>query len=76
MSDWQPIETAPRGEALKNGPSFLAYQDGMMAVGHFVRWREGDADSFYVDHVGGYEYEQDIERPSHWMPLPKPPAAD
>lgn len=76
MSEWQLIETAPRSaEAGKSGPSFLAYEDGMMAVGSFFQWRADATESFHMDHVGGYEYDQDINNPTHWMPLPNPPSS-
>jgi hypothetical protein len=70
---WRTIDSAPRAAPGGNGPDFLALQGDMMAVGHFVQWSEREAPNFYVSHVGGYEFEQDIESPTHWMPLPSPP---
>lgn len=64
--NWKPIETAPR-----DGSAFLAFEHGMMAVGCFSTWSSGE--TFHIEHVTGYEYEFDLERPSHWMELPKPP---
>lgn len=70
---WQPIETAPR-----DGSVFLAYQPAdpsnpavwpeLMGVGYFY------SHGFRLDGVGGYEVEYDLERPTHWMPLPTPPS--
>ena len=83
MSDWRPIETAP-----KNGDEVLLYRED---AGIFLgRWtapidflteremeRSGlDEESanaggwFYADFVQGDRFE---EPPTHWMPLPSPP---
>lgn len=66
MSDWQPIETAPRDGTLvllysikpsrKNRPQ--------MQVGYCHIGLGGD-----VWVTGGWPV-----RPTHWMPLPDPPA--
>ena len=58
MSEWKPIETAP-----KNGtPVLLWFVDG----GADVCWRDGDR---WTD--GEYRWADDAF--SHWMPLPEPP---
>jgi len=71
MSEWQPIETAP-----KDGRDFLAVDswedDGeiinLWLVGYFHKganrfhYGSADEDHFVVDHT-----------PTHWMPLPEPP---
>lgn len=60
MSDWQPIETAP-----KDGTQFLALwpqtcEYGVIRWSHEERaWLEGGA-----DYVSGF---------TRWMPLPAPP---
>lgn len=66
--NWQPIETAPR-----DGSAFLAFEDGKMAVGSLHAWASGE--SFYIEHVSGYEYEFEMDKPTHWAPLPEPPTA-
>ena len=62
MSDWQPIETAP-----KDGTAVLGYDpsDGYLCI-YVVRWREGE-----WREAAGEEYGR--WRPTHWMPLPSPP---
>jgi hypothetical protein len=57
MTDWQPIETAP-----KDGTNLLVTDGKITALG----WHdEFDAPE---DPWCGY-----IKRPTHWMPLPPPP---
>lgn len=61
---WQPIETAP-----KDGTDILAYQ----------RWEEGTERILVMrwDEKGGWRTNvHSFVRfdPSHWMPLPSPPA--
>ena len=65
---WQPIETAP-----KDGTAFLAvktydYMSPAMVVMHYSKF-DLDQEVLLVswDHDDGFE-------PSHWMPLPDPPA--
>lgn len=63
MSEWQPIETAP-----KDNIPILAYCKGDVCK---VWWQ--------TDFLDGSQYwqnEADSEpQPTHWMPLPEPPAA-
>jgi hypothetical protein len=66
MSDWQPIETAP-----KDGSRFLGgwwdKRHGWCWAG--CRWE--------IPGVGVYEtaypYAEGGGRPTHWLPLPEPP---
>ena len=81
MSEWQPIETAPR-----DGTVILFYGEGCVCAG----WFGNDFRPFpwaFVDdtreslvgccdkemtgrvHVNGYP----LDTPTHWMPLPEPP---
>lgn len=67
MSDWQPIETAP-----KDG-QFIAFARGAsgspMDVFYGVaEWVEKKSGGF----VEGWFWNYAI-RPTHWMPLPEPP---
>jgi hypothetical protein len=59
--DWQPIETAPT-----DGTRFLAYDGGS----HFDCWWHD-----YGYGEMGWRDEADSEpTPTHWRPLPAPPA--
>lgn len=62
-SEWQPIETAP-----KDGTPIIAYPhtDGG-GVGLAI-WSNMT--------TGQWRSEYDREWPTHWMPLPKPPATE
>jgi hypothetical protein len=64
MSDWQPIETAP-----KDGTRVLiAHTNVWMAVAWFwpcnMHWTEDTASGMKLND------------PTHWMPLPDPPSSD
>jgi hypothetical protein len=58
MTDWKPIETAPRDRKRV----LLGHKDGSMMVGFWngSAWDDGDFMSFE-------------DWPTHWMPLPEPP---
>jgi len=66
VSDWQPIETAP-----KDGTDILLYrrnwhQSAPVVAGWFEDgWYAYDHDSEQVPELGGI---------THWMPLPEPPS--
>jgi hypothetical protein len=70
MSEWQPIETAP-----KDGTRILGY-DGSTVSGtywhdSFREWRnESEAAG---DNHGWYGHDRWV--PTHWQPLPEPPSA-
>lgn len=66
MSDWQPIETAPKTTDV------LIFARGRIVIAHqnvYGDWSEpnGDELSIYLETA----HECDA---THWMPLPKPPA--
>ncbi len=67
MSDWYPIETAPKDgtEIIYSGKYEGA---AWVSVGRWTDqgWYDINIDS--SDHYGHAEY------PTHWMPLPQPPA--
>jgi hypothetical protein len=63
VSEWQPIETAP-----KDGTRILifgareCYGGDYISLAYWDHWWRGDYDEpVYVDE------------PTHWMPLPPPP---
>lgn len=71
MSEWQPIETAPR-----DGRRVLLYWDGHVVCGNWDEDRYANRPRPYWRH--------DMERifgiralratpPTHWRPLPAPP---
>lgn len=62
---WEPIETAPKDESI-----LLYYPtDDIIIVGYWCDFK------WQIDHVGGYEWESDVDciEPTHWMPLPEAP---
>lgn len=72
MTDWQPIETAP-----KDGTAILAWPiwgggfyspEGETQIAYVMRWEERK--SIWVE-ASGEEYMQCS--PTHWMPLPPAP---
>ena len=68
MSEWQPIETAPRdGTAILVWPGVLFTE---MTYFHtsVVRWH--DWKEAWIE-ASGEEY--NTFYPTHWMPLPPPP---
>lgn len=61
--EWQPIETAPR-----DGTPVLA----ATSRSQYVAWNNGRSDMWvFVDDGRGNSF---FFRPTHWMPLPPPPA--
>ena len=69
---WQPIETAPK--------------DGSQIVIYWPYWSSDPFIANYSGDSGGWEGERCLtpthaeaypeRQPTHWMPLPKPPAVD
>ncbi len=78
MSDWQPIETAPKDGAhitYKEGPRLLCcainpdWGDSFYPVftARFIWNKSGKTGNWRRD-IDGRRYD-----PTHWMPLPEPP---
>ena len=59
MSEWRDIASAP-----KDGTRVLLAKKGVHAM-HTAFWRDG------VWHCGNLQY---FNGPTHWQPLPLPPA--
>ena len=62
MSEWQPIETAP----FVSGKRYLLIESPGIEI-PFVGFRYNFGGAWFHD---GYDQVQ----PTHWMPLPQPPA--
>lgn len=65
--EWQPIETAPM-----DGSWVLLWDNGRCVIG---KWQQivGSYWAWDANASGAPAYE--IEGPTHWMPLPDPPAS-
>jgi hypothetical protein len=68
MSNWQPIETAP-----KDGENILMFwpywgQEAMIGWYDFYH-------SQWISNSALSTFDQDDHQPTHWMPLPDPPEA-
>lgn len=66
MSDWRTIDSAP-----KDGTRLWLFwpdacEDDRQTVGW---WRTGVHGDYWMDHA-----DSERENPTHWMPLPEPPA--
>lgn len=72
MSEWQPIETAPKDGRLivVHGiePGEYGYTEDRPNT-TVARWAYGG----WQPTRGGGRYDHGI-RPTHWMPLPEPPS--
>jgi len=67
MSEWQPIETAPKTADLIHGPPrVLVFGDCGIAFGKVWHYEDGDIKGY----AEGYNGEWKI---THWMPLPESP---
>lgn len=60
MSEWQPIETAPK----KNGSGILCWDGGHRAICYWI----GGEWVISNDHFARHKY-----TPTHWQPLSAPP---
>jgi len=66
LEGWQPIDTAPRD----GSTMLITTQWGVMFVGYWYIPSEKEASEPYWRPVGT----RIAAKPSHWMPLPNPPA--
>lgn len=73
MTEWQPIETAP-----KDGTKILIYVLGEPIVCWWAKpGQYGDdvTGGWFADHYHDmYCYDPEFYTPTHWQPLPPPPA--
>lgn len=70
---WRPIETAPKEDTIDN-PILLLTEERQIIEGY---WTERGSEWISIIYPTG-EYEKIIQNlyPTHWMPLPKPPALE
>lgn len=74
MSDWRPIETAPKDDTaclVWNGTNVSVARFGEVRQSGKVEWWPL-ANGETVDDNTHY-HEMMVVEPSHWMPLPEPP---
>lgn len=88
MSEWRPIETAPR-----DGTHVLVYYEfATVPIAHVAFWDADEHDlwqsngfSHKAEQVGWWSYVENSvsahkleghNTPTHWMPLPAPPASE
>ena len=64
MSDWQPIDTAP-----KDNTAFLVWVPGNRCTFSACRSSDGTLLEFF----GGHGYSETLQTATHWMPMPEPP---
>lgn len=86
MSEWQPIETAPKDAFI------LLHEDGAIRCGMWLEgsWQPAEI-PILVDEVGNRIVSRELSvlrpgqrlelsgflyEPTHWMPLPKAPSHD
>lgn len=70
MMEWQPIETAP-----KDGTHILGYADTveeMAVINCLPTWHDDE----WSLSVSCKPASDNYFRPTHWMPLPKPPKTE
>lgn len=66
MSEWQPIETAP-----KDGTIVLLHR-GILCFGYYFVGADKSC-GWITSKIARNHDLQTIEPPTHWMPLPAPP---
>ena len=73
MSEWMPIETAPKDHAI------LVYGKAQDTQNPLVRFTKAGVYSAYWDEIddsfclSGASWVGPFIKPTHWMPLPEPP---
>lgn len=69
MSEWQPIETAPR-----DGRDDIILFDTNSGTSIVASWDQDALDAWCWMTLDGPHYHEDAF--THWMPLPPPPGED
>jgi hypothetical protein len=70
MSEWQPIETAPKDGTTVRAGAMSGARPGLVPYPLPYRFLDGR----WTAVVGG-EWRPIDPQPTHWMPLPAPPEA-
>ena len=73
MSEWQPIETAPKDGTFLIGGWTSNGQNHPMEWEVDIAWREGDSFGVDVSLESGETMRPTIDQITHWMPFPAPP---
>lgn len=70
MSNWQPIETAPKDGTKIDVwcPGYGRIADARFVEGRWREWGINECDQMTWVQIG--------DRITHWMPLPEPPKED
>ena len=83
QTQWQPIETAPKdgteiiGAAWYKYGDFSAHIEGPWTIAFYGgKWQSSWDGSEVVNYMSdfGTDYKEPELEPTHWMPLPNPPA--
>ena len=75
MSQWQPIETAPKdGTRIIGRRSYAERYTGRLRYErHKTFWGKTSHVPIYGWNYGRDVEDQELWEPTHWMPLPDPP---
>ena len=68
--DWQPIATAPR-----DGTRILVLAPDLGGISYYGVAQWAEKDEWRPETVAGWFWSY-ATRPTHWMPLPPPPARE
>lgn len=71
MSEWQPIDSAPRNEPIL---ARFVWDDDLSENGVYaVRWHDHWQEWVLHGVLIALSNDKDPRHPTHWMPLPEPP---
>jgi len=77
MSEWKPIESAPKDNDCAR--ILLLFASGEVSVAYWdPYWAEGgrgyQGGLAWIEPCSGERLDQHYDVPTHWMPLPAPPS--
>lgn len=73
MTEWQPIETAPKDGTPVLLCSTENEQYRVFCPCEWIKAGEISEDGFWLWWQAGPAYLVEVSSPAHWMPLPTPP---